>query len=451
MEKNEQYSLTQGGVFKKLLMVAVPIMGTQALQMAYNITDMFWLGRVGSVAVAASGAAGMYMWLSFGFLIIGKMGAEIGISQAIGKGDHGEALVCFRHSLYISAALGLFCALGMILGSRVLAAFFPFREPALAEETAAYLGIIGWGMFPSFVSGVIASAFTATGNSRTPFILSAAGLVCNALLDPVCILVLGWGIRGAAAATVLSQLLVFVLMITGVVRFRDRPFETCLFLGRIDLRRLVQILKWALPIGLESLLFCFLSMLCSRIEARFGAKVMAAGRIGSQIESMSWLIGGGFGSALVIFVGQNFGAGKPERIHRGIRISAAVMGVWGVLVGAVLCVAGQFVFSIFLPDPEIARLGRYYCFIAAAAQIPMNLEAVWSGGFKGTGRTLPPALVSITANALKPVLAALLSRTSLGLFGVWAGVSCAAMIRGLWLGLWYWASERRPRPLMRPE
>ena len=79
MEANN-YSLTEGGILKKLLLVAVPIMGTQFMQMAYNLTDMFWLGRVGSDAVAATGAAGMYLWLSFGFLLIGRMGAEIGVS-----------------------------------------------------------------------------------------------------------------------------------------------------------------------------------------------------------------------------------------------------------------------------------------------------------------------------------------------------------------------------------
>jgi putative MATE family efflux protein len=445
MSETGKYSLTQGRVLKKLLMVAIPIMGTQAMQMAYNITDMFWLGRVGSAAVAASGAAGMYMWLSFGFLIIGKMGAEIGISQSLGKGDGEEALDFFRHALYINITLGAAFGLVMILGSRTLAAFFPFTEAVLAEDTSAYLSLVGWGMLPAFVSGVIASAFTATGNSRTPFILNTIGLVCNGILDPVCILALGMGIRGAALATILSQFLVFLLMILGILRFKDRPFETASFLGRPGKERLLQVLKWALPIGLETILFCFLSMLCSRIEARFGANAMAVGRIGSQIESLSWLIGGGFGSALVIFVGQNFGAGRQDRIRQGVRISGAIMTVWGILVAAFLCFAGRFVFAVFLPDPEIARLGRYYCYIFAACQISMNLEAVWSGAFKGTGQTLPPSLVSIISNALKPVLALVLSRTSLGLFGVWVGVSGAAILRGLGLFLWYMISPRSPR------
>ena len=117
------YSLTEGGILKKLLLVALPIMGTQFMQMAYNLTDMFWLGRVGSDAVAASGAAGMYLWLSFGFLLIGRMGAEIGVSQYIGRGDKESALAFSQNSGLIALVLGSAFGLAMILFNRSLIAF----------------------------------------------------------------------------------------------------------------------------------------------------------------------------------------------------------------------------------------------------------------------------------------------------------------------------------------
>jgi putative MATE family efflux protein len=296
---------------------------------------------------------------------------------------------------------------------------------------------------PCFISAVIACAFTASGNSRTPFILNTIGLVCNVILDPICILVLDLGIRGAALATILSQFLVFTLLIIGITCFKHRPFAMHALRLRPDKKKLLKILKWSVPIGLESIFFCFLTMLSTRIEARFGANAMAVGKIGSQIESLSWLIGGGFGSALVIFVGQNYGAGRQDRIQQGVRISSSIMAAWGILVTAFLCFAGHWVFSIFLPDPEIARLGRYYCYIFALCQLPMNLEAVWSGAFKGTGRTVPPSLVSMASNTLKPILALILSQTSLGLYGIWVGVSGADAIRGIWILIWYRVSEAK--------
>ncbi|MDR1932964.1 MAG: MATE family efflux transporter, partial [Spirochaetales bacterium] len=227
-----------------------------------------------------------------------------------------------------------------------------------------------------------------------------------------------------------------------IVFFRDRPFERYSFRIHPDKKKIAMILKWALPIGLESILFCFLSMVTSRIEASFGANAVAASKVGSQVESLSWLIGGGFGSALVAFIGQNYGAGKQERIRKGVRTSAAAMAVWGVFVTLFLIFAGGFVFSLFLPDPEMVKLGVPYLRILAFCQLTFNLEAVGAGAFKGTGRTLQPSLVSVVSNIIKPILALFLSRTSLGLYGVWIAISLTAILRGVWVCVWYIVSSR---------
>jgi putative MATE family efflux protein len=446
VDKNDnRFDLTQGSILKKIISVALPIMGTQFLQMAYNLTDMFWLGRVGSFAVAASGAAGMYMWLSMGFILIGRMGAEIGVAQSLGKGDPAAALGFARNALLINAVTGTLYGLALILAAEPLAAFFPVEEQAILSDAAAYLRILGLGMLPAFLSQVIAGTFTASGNSRDPFVISIAGLVCNVILDPVFILFLGWGIRGAAWATILSQFLGCALMIAGVKKFRNRPFAEWRFRFRPEGEKILRILKWALPIGLESLLFCFLSMLCSRMEARFGPNAMAAGKIGSQIESLTWLIAGGFSSALVAFIGQNYGAGKTDRIRRGVQISLAVMGTWGALVTLFFYTAGKLVFYVFLPDPAVAELGKYYLWILAVCHLPMNLEAVWAGAFKGRGETIPPSVVSIASNALKPILAWILSQSGLGLYGVWAGISAGDTLRGIGIFIWHEAAERRKK------
>jgi Na+-driven multidrug efflux pump len=179
------------------------------------------------------------------------------------------------------------------------------------------------------------------------------------------------------------------------------------------------------------------------MEATFGAGAVAVAKIGSQIESLSWLIGGGFGSALVAFIGQNFGAEKQGRIARGVKISFAAMAIWGCCVTVFLFILGPACFRILLPVPELFTPGRTYLYILAFCQLPMNLEAVAAGAFKGTGRTIPPSLVSIVSNTVKPILAWLLSGTSLGVYGIWIGVSVCAFIRGIWVCLWYRRAERK--------
>jgi putative MATE family efflux protein len=435
--------LTEGNILQKIIVIAVPIMGTQFLQMAYNLTDMFWLGRVGSQAVAASGAAGMYMWLSMGFLLIGRMGAEIGVAQSLGKGDKTAALDFSRNSLFINLVLGILYGLILVVAAEPLASFFPVSDETVVNSAAAYLRIIGFGIVPAFITGVISGTFYASGNSRTPFLLNGAGLLGNVILDPLCIMVFDMGIRGAAYATVFSQFLVAVLMIAAIKHFKNRPFGYYPIRFRPDIKKIQAILKWSVPIGLESLFFCFLSMLCSRMQARFGATAMAAERIGSQTESLTWLIGAGFGSALVAFIGQNYGAGKWDRIRKGVKLSLALMGGWGLLIVVFFYTLGKQIFYIFLPDQNVAELGKYYLWILAVGHIPMNLEAVFSGAFKGRGRTMPPSVVSIVCNTLKPIVAFFLSRTELGLYGIWAGIAAGDTLRGIWLGIWYMIAERK--------
>jgi putative MATE family efflux protein len=432
-----KYSLTEGGILKKLLLVAVPIMGTQFMQMAYNLTDLFWLGRVGSDSVAAAGAAGMYMWLSFGFLLIGRMGAEIGVSQSLGRGDKKTAREFSQNSMIIGLVLGLFFGLAMVLFNRYLIGFFNFREEHVSAMGRDYLFYSGILMPLVFVTSVATGSFNASGNSRTPFIFNSIGLGLNVALDPIFILVLGMGVKGAAIATIIAQFVACSALLIALFVSKHRPFTQYTFKFRPDIKKIVMLLKWSLPIGLESILFCFLSMICSRLEASFGADAIAVAKIGAQIESLSWLIGGGFGSALVAFIGQNYGAKKWDRIHKGTKIAATVMAIWGSLITLLFFTLGPAIYSLFLPVPHLMALGRDYLFIFAFCQLSMNLEAVASGAFKGIGKTIPPSLVSIISNSLRPLLAFILSRTSLGLYGIWIAVTITTVIRGLWICTWY--------------
>jgi putative MATE family efflux protein len=418
-------------------------MGTTFMQMAYNLTDMFWLGRVGSDAVAASGAAGNYMWLSFCFTLFGRMGAEIGVAQSLGQGDRKNARSYSQNSLLINGAIGLLFGLVMFFFRDGLAAFYRFKEPQVAAAASSYIGTVAVSIPVTFITQIIVGTFNSSGNSRTPFIINSVGLVANVLLDPLFILVFGWGVTGAAAATVISQCIVCVGMIWGILLYRGRPFESYSFRFKIDLKKITTILRWSAPIALEAILFCFLSMLCARLETAFGVRAVAASRVGSQVESLSWLVGGGFGSALVAFIGQNYGAAKRDRIKRGVRLSVVIMAIWGTLITVLLWTCGGLFISLFLPEVEIVSLGRLYLRIFAICHIFMNLETVASGAFKGQGKTIPPSLVSITCNALRPILAFFLSRTSLGLYGIWVGITLCTIIRGTWLCFWYIKSEAK--------
>lgn len=438
----ERYDLTQGNILSRLLLVALPIMGTQLMQMAYNLTDMFWLGRVGSDAVAASGTAGMYLWMSNAFVLIGRMGAEIGTAQSVGRGDEEGARTYVRNSFFMALLLGIGYTLVMLVFRHPLIGFFGIREQHVIEDSVTYLTYVSLAFPPFFVSGVLTGAFNGAGNSKTPFYINTIGLVFNMIMDPVLIHGFDMGVKGAAIATALAQICVCVLFLVAGKWKKTAPLGRFRYLARPKKEISGQIVRWSLPIGLENLLFTFLSMIISRFIAVWGAEAIAAQRLGAQIESMSWMIGLGFASALTAFVGQNYGAGKWSRIHEGFRISLMTILTWGCIVTLVLFFGGRTLFGLFLPDPTTLDMGAAYLRILAYGQLLSMLEYVAMGMFRGLGRTLPPSIASITCNAIRVPLAYFLSQTSLGLDGIWWGISIGQMLRAVWMFLWYLLGSR---------
>lgn len=444
MEQN-RYDLTQGGILSKLLYIALPVMGTQFVQMTYNLTDMFWLGRLGAGAVAASGTVGMYLWLSMAFLLLGRMGAEIGVSQNLGRKDHETARRYAHTSILLAAALGVIFAAAMMIFRGPLIGFLNIQEAPVVSDAKIYLLLVAPGIPLAFVSAAVNGCFSGSGNTRVPFYINAVGLVINMVLDPVLIFWAGLGVAGAAIATVFAQAVVCVSMVLALRYSKNRPFSNLKLFTAPDLTILPQIFKWGTPAAVESLLFTFLSMIIQRLVAGYGAQAVAVARIGSQIESLSWLIAGGYGTAVASFTGQNYGAGKWTRIHKGFRLSLAAMLVWGVFVSCLLFFGGGAIFSVFLNDPDIVGMGRTYLKILASCQFVACLEFTTAGFFRGMGRTLPPSVASVCANAGRVGLAYIFT-AFWGLNGIWWAVCAGSIIRGLWVLLWYMAaSARMPR------
>ena len=258
------------------------------------------------------------------------------------------------------------------------------------------------------------------------------------------ILVWGWGVIGAAIATVIAQITVCVMFVLFVKRHPQRPFENFRILGHIDRSRFRQITRWSLPVAIESGAFTALAMVVTgMISAWYGETAVAVQRVGSQIESLSWLIGGGFSSAVTAFVGQNYGARKWERIRKGYHISLVSLLIWEGLVTLLLIFGGRFFFSLFLREPaEILDMGATYLRILAGCQFFMALEGACAGTFRGIGRTLPPSICSIAANSVRPLLCWWLAQW-MGLNGLWMGITLSAALRGLMMFIWFSLHKRR--------
>ncbi|MCL2126425.1 MAG: MATE family efflux transporter, partial [Oscillospiraceae bacterium] len=346
-------------------------------------------------------------------------------------------------------------ALAMVygFGRKPLVGFFGIREANVEQDARDYLAIVSIGIPFTFITAAVSGIFNGAGNTRISLLINGVGLVINMSLDPILIFTAGQGIRGAAIATIIAQAVAACLSLLALMRHKSRPFEKIDLFKRADRQVLRQVFKWVTPISIESFLFTFLTMIVAALITAYGSGAFAASRVGSQVESLNWLIAGGFSSALTAFTGQNYGAGKWDRIHKGFKVASGLMVCWGVLVTAVLFFGGRALFALFIPNnAEVVEIGAEYMKILAIIQIPSCLEGVSSGVFRGQGKTVPPSISSGTTNALRVVLAFILTRfTSLGLTGIWIALASGGGVRGAWIYIWYLAYSRKNKKKLTSE
>lgn len=428
----EKNNLTDGKIFKTIVVLSLPIMAQSFIQMAYNMTDMLWLGRVGAGAVASVGTAGFLIWFSFALITIAKIGAEVGVAQSIGRKDNLAARDFARNALQLTIFFGILYTFAMIVFSEHLIGFFKLGEGKVIEDAIGYLKIVSWGIVFTFINPVLSGIYNGLGNSKTPFYINSVGLIINIVLDPILIFTFKLGVNGAAYATVFSQAVVTLIFII-LFRSKRAPFAEFHFFKKPVPKVLRQIFAFGTPIGVQSGLFTLFASLIARIISQWGPIPIAVQKVGSQIEAISWMTAGGFSTALSSFVGQNFGANQWNRISKGYFTTLALSGAIGILASIFLIFFSEPIFAVFIPnDPEALRLGSDYLKILGLSQFFMCLEITSQGAYNGLGKTLPPSLISIFITGLRIPLALILSATTLlGLNGVWWSITATSIVKGL--------------------
>lgn len=432
----KKVDLVSGNIFNTLFKLSLPILGTSFIQMAYNMVDMIWIGRVGSGAVAAIGTAGFFLWFGSSFVLISKTGAEVGVSQSVGRHNEADKNKYIYNSILMAIALALLYTFILILFQDPLIGFFKLGDLEIINMAKKYLIVVAIGMIFLFLNPQFTGILTATGNSKTPFIANTIGLVTNILLDPVLIFGLGGlpelGVVGAAIATVFSQLVVTIIFIVVFIKNGYKFNLDCV--QYIDLKFIKNINNWGAPTALQNCLFSMFAMVIARIVAAWGPIPIAVQKVGSQIESISWMTASGFSSALTAFIGQNYGAGKFGRVNRGYITTIAISSLLGIFATLLLIFKGEAVFSIFIPDKSILPQGADYLRILGYSQLFMCIEITTAGAFFGLGRTIIPSVVSIVFTGLRIPLAIILSRSEfLGINGVWWAISLTSVIKGILL------------------
>ena len=428
-------NLTKGPILKSLIKLAIPIMASSFLATLYNITDMAWIGLLGSKAVAGVGVGGMFTWLSQGLAAMARMGGQVQVAQCIGRGERDRAHGFAQAAVQLATLMGMAYAVISLLFTRQMVAFFQLTDPEAQTAALSYTKIACGLIVFSFLTLTMTGLYTAQGDSKTPFLANLIGLVTNMILDPVLILGPGpfpkLGVVGAAIATVTAQAIVMMMMILGVIiQKKENVLKGIRLTAKIPKEYLGGLCRIGIPTAIQGMAYCAISMVLTRMVSAYGAEAVATQRVGGQIESISWNTADGFAAALNAFIAQNYGAGKMDRVRKGYRASLWTVGIWGLLISFVFVCFPKAIADIFFHEPKAVATAVGYLVIIGFSEAFMCVELTTVGALSGLGRTRLCSIISIAFTSARIPLAIILGGL-IGLSGIWWALSITSIIKGI--------------------
>lgn len=441
-------NLTKGPILKTLTKLAIPIMASSFLGTLYNITDMAWIGLLGAKAVAGVGVGGMFTWLSQGLVSLARMGGQVQVAQHIGRREQEEAHGYAQAAVQMAALLGILFAAVVLILLKPLIGFFKLEDAEALAAAFSYTKIACGLIMFSFLSLTLTGLYTAQGDSKTPFAANLVGLAVNMILDPVLILGPGpfprLGVTGAAIATVTAQFIVMSILVMRIlVTKKENVLKGIQLFEKIPPKYVRGICKIGIPTALQGMAYCMISMVLTRMVSGFGAEAIATQRVGGQIESVSWNTADGFGAALNAFIGQNYGAGKMDRIKKGYRASLITVGVWGLFITLLFVCFPEQISGVFFHEPTAIATAVGYMIIIGYSEAFMSVELMTVGALSGLGKTHLCSVISITLTSARIPLAILLSGTALGLLGIWWALTATSVVKGIVFAMaFYWITAR---------
>lgn len=436
-------NLTEGKIFSTLIRLALPLMGTSFLQMAYTLMAMSWVGRLGANATsgtvtkseAAIGAIGMLLWLTASVAYLAMIGAEVSVGQSIGAKKLRQAAAYASHTTTTSVVLGIIWTSLLFVFAPQILSFFRLEKDIL-DAAVLYLRILSICLPLQFISYNISGIYNGAGRSMIPFRNNAAGLVLNMILDPILMFSLDLGLHGAAIGTAISQIFVFCLFFYQI-KYGNKILGNFRFIVKPRWCFIKRIFFLGTPVSIMNSLYAVINMTLARIAYIHGGHLgLMTQTTGGQIEAVTWNTSQGFSTALSAFVAQNYAAGKLERGKKAYFHTIRVMLILGIIVSISFILFGRQVFGIIVPEENAMKAGGEYLFIVGLVQIFMMLELTTQGMFNGIGRTIEPAAISIAFNVLRIPLAYYLA-SQMGVVGVWWAIAISSACKGVILPTWF--------------
>ncbi len=434
----KERDLTKGSILKNILIIALPLILTNMVNMLYNFTDMYWISQIGPEGVSAVGTTGVIIWMGASIMILVNLGTQIRISYAKGKEDKEKVKKITASSLKLSLIVSMSYGIFLFLFANQIIGFFNIDNPTTYTWAVDYLRICTFFIICISINQTYTAIYNGLGNTISVLIIMCIGLVINIFLDPLFIHVLDLKVVGAAIAT-------FIASFTSTIIFTIYTFKTTNLLDKIkdklDIVECKKIINLGIFPTIQNMLFAGIAMIIMRFVSNFGDSAIAIQRVGNDIESLSWMIGIGITSAIGVFVGQNSAANKIDRVEQGSKIMVLTMLVYGIFVTSIFLTFPSEIFSIFFTDSVYISMGVDYLLIAAFAQIFMIMESTFTGIFNGYKKTNIAPFFSISGNLLRIPLAIGLS-SIMGLNGIWVALLISSIYKGSGLIIAYFYMKK---------
>lgn len=390
--------LTHGSIGKGYILFAIPLFLGSLFQQLYNTVDMLFVGNVlGKNAAAAVGASSILVTCLINLFTGVAVGAGIVISQLFGARKEQE----MKEAVWIAVLAGIagglcLTVIGVTCSQAVLVKLH--TPEAIIPDAVLYVQIYFLSAVPMVLYNMCSGILRAQGDSRTPFHALAAGGIVNVIMDAVFLIVLGWGVAGVAVATLFSQSMTAIFLLVHMLRHKVLTRQRL----RWDL--LGKIISVGVPVGIQSMILTLSNVVVQYHINGFGENVIAAFAVYFKAENLLCLPIIAFGQAMVTFTGQNYGAGRYDRIRKGILVCNGISAMVLVVLSWSALAAGKWILGAFCPDQAVIAEGLRIIGVTFPVYFIYSLFEVTGGVVRGIGKSVPSMIIVIVNLCLIRIL-----------------------------------------------
>lgn len=386
--------MEQGPIGRTLLIFAIPILLSQILQQMYSIADCMIVGHFGGEnGLAAAGEAALILSVIINFFVGFSTGVSAITASAFGGFQYKRLSRILHAVICMSLLFGACMTFAGIAFSGHFLTWIHCPEEVFVPAQQ-YLRICMMGIIPQFIYNMGNAILRSLGNTKEPLYFLTFSSILNLILDMLLVIGFGMGLSGAGIATVISQWILAMLMIAKMSRLDERY---CLQIYRLfdGWEELPEIITMGLPSGMQAVFMSISSLLIQYSINSFGADAAAGMVVFARVEGFLYYPAFSYGMALTGFIGQNYGAGKMDRVQEGMKRSIVTLSLFTVIAGGILMAAAPVLLRLFTSDPVILECGREAILCIFPFYFLYAINQVYIGGLKGLGKTGFPMLCSL--------------------------------------------------------